>query len=52
MQGARTAAAYTPVFASGKFDQFNRRPFSAIIDMVAQLVDSTLTQVLSPRPSL
>jgi predicted ATPase len=33
----------TAVFASGKFDQFTRRPFSAIIAAVSQLVDNVLT---------
>jgi histidine kinase len=34
----------TPVFASGKFDQFTRRPFSALVNAVSQLVDTVLTQ--------
>jgi hypothetical protein len=32
------------IFASGKFDQFTRRPFSAIIAAVTQLVDTALSQ--------
>ncbi len=33
-----------PMIATGKFDQFNRRPFGAIIAAVGQLVDLVLTQ--------
>jgi histidine kinase len=38
------ATAHTPVFASGKFDQYTRRPFSAIIAAISQLVDYVLGQ--------
>jgi predicted ATPase len=34
----------SPVFASGKFDQYSRRPFAAVITAIAQLVDSVLMQ--------
>jgi predicted ATPase len=34
----------SPVFASGKFDQYSRRPFAAVIAAIAQLVDGVLMQ--------
>jgi predicted ATPase len=39
-----SATAVTPVFASGKYDQYSRQPFGAIITAIAQLVDTVLMQ--------
>jgi predicted ATPase len=41
---ACASLSQTPIFASGKFDQYSRRPFSAVIAAVSQLVDGVLMQ--------